>query len=75
MSGVMQSLFGGPQIPQMPAPPPPPPPAPDINSIRQDEDEQEALAKKRQGKAASMLTGPQGDLSGATTATKTLLGQ
>lgn len=75
MAGAIQSIFSGPQVPQMPAPPPPPPPAPDINMIQRETEEQESLAKKRQGRAASMLTGPQGDLTPTQTATKTLLGQ
>jgi hypothetical protein len=43
--------------------------------IQRETEEQENLAKKRQGRAASMLTGPEGDLSQTQTATKTLLGQ
>lgn len=75
MAGAIQSIFNGPQVPQMPAPPPPPPAPPDVNAIQQETEEQESLAKKRQGRAASILTGPQGDLTQTQTATKTLLGQ
>lgn len=60
-----------------PKPPPPPPPPPE----RSDADVQAAdmaermRARLARGRAATVLTGGQGDLAPAPTAAKTLLGQ
>lgn len=66
--------FLAPKAPDMPAPPPPPPPVPDIQQAHNDVKSNEALAKKRAGRAATMLTSTGGDLSAPNTATKQLLG-
>lgn len=66
--------FLAPKAPDMPAPPPPPPPVPDVQQAHNDVAANEALSKKRAGRAATMLSGTGGDLSAPATASKTLLG-
>lgn len=80
MGGVVKAIFGGgqqqQQQPVMPPPPPPPPaptPAPVIDQARQAQQSQDVLAGRR-GRAATILTGSQGDLAAPTTGTKQLLG-
>lgn len=66
----MSALFSK---PPKPPPPPAPAPAPSIDEARQRQQAQDKLAG-RQGRAATILTGAQGDLTTPPTATKTLLG-
>jgi len=71
----MGGIFGGGGSSQ-PSPPPPPPaptPAPTIDTARQAQQSRDAVAGRR-GRAATILTGAQGDLSAPTTGTKQLLG-
>lgn len=81
------SVFGGgsdskpppaPQVVAAPAPPPPPPPpalAPTIDAAKVAQNDRMAEFK-RKGRASTILTGQQGDLSTPSTSngTKTLLG-
>lgn len=74
MGFITQALGLNPQIPAPPAPPPPPPPVPDIAQAQKNIQDNEALSRKPQGTAATMLTGALGDASIPTSGTKTLLG-
>lgn len=69
----MGALFSPPSVPNIPAPKAPPPP-PDMNAIRNDIANQEALARKPKGRENNMLTGALGDTSSTNSGTKTLLG-
>jgi len=66
----MSALFSKPPKPPTP---PAPAPAPSIDEARQRQQAQDVLAG-RKGRAATILTGAQGDLSTPPTAVKTLLG-
>lgn len=66
----MSALFSK---PAKPPPPPAPAPAPSIDTARQMQMSQDVLAG-RKGRAATILTSQQGDLTTPTTGTKTLLG-
>lgn len=68
----MSGLFSKPKIPA-PPPPPAPPPVPTMDVARQRQQAMDELAGRR-GRAASILTGPMGDLAPPTTGAKTLLG-
>ena len=68
----MSGLFDKPEIPA-PPPPAPPPPVPTMDKARQRQQATDELAGRR-GRAASILTGPAGDLAPPTTGAKTLLG-
>lgn len=61
-----------PSKPAAPPPPPPPPPVPTIDAARERRDAADAAARKR-GRAASVLTGPEG-VAEEPTAKKTLIG-
>lgn len=61
--------------PQPLPPPPAPAPAPTIDTASAEQQKNEDSARKRQGRAATILTGQQGDLSAPSTGTKQLLGQ
>jgi hypothetical protein len=70
----MGSLFS----PKMPAPPPPPP-IPETPTVSEEEkqrisDEQAAMERRRKGRKSTILTGPLGLETDATTEKKTLLG-
>lgn len=52
---------------------PEPPPTPTIDQARQSQDITDRM-RRRRGRAASVLTGPQGDPTAPATAAKTLLG-
>lgn len=69
----MGSLFGS---PSPPPPPPPPPPAPTLAApdVQAAARQQAIDAAQADGRAATMLTGPNGDTSPAPVAKKTLLG-
>lgn len=67
--------FGGGSKPQPLPPPPAPAPAPTIDTASAEQQRGEDNMRKRQGRAATILTGAQGDLSAPTTGTKQLLGQ
>ena len=70
----MGGLFSSPS----PPPPPPPPPAPAQEgdpAVEEARRKELIAARKRQGRAATLLTGGYGDLSAAPVATKTLLGE
>jgi len=69
----MGGLFSKPEAPTPPPPPPAPAPAPTIDSARQAQQNQDRMAG-RQGRAANILTGQQGDLVAPQTGTKQLLG-
>lgn len=62
----MGGLFSKPKIPK-------PPPVPTIDETRQNQDILDRI-RRRRGRAATILTGPQGDTSTPLTATKKLLG-
>lgn len=68
----MASLFSTPKIPA-PPPVPAPAPVPTIDDAAVSQRQQDALLKRR-GRAATILTGPQGDLSAPPVSAKTLLG-
>jgi hypothetical protein len=68
----MTNLFKKPKVPDMPTPPAPTP-APTIDMARQAQQVGDAMAGRR-GRAATILTGPTGDLAAPETATKRLLG-
>lgn len=64
--------------PSPPSPPPPPPPPPTITDPSVEEARRKAIedsARKARGRASTILTGGQGDLSEAPVAKKTLLGE
>jgi hypothetical protein len=71
----MGGLFGGSPTPPPTPTPPAPTPAPTIDTARQSQQSQDANAG-RKGRAATILTGNQGDLSTpvTTSGTKQLLG-
>lgn len=72
MGELVSRIFGGaPDIPATPplAAPPSPPSIDDATVARENED----AARRRRGRAATILTGPKG-AGTPTTATKTLLG-
>lgn len=68
----MSALFSKPKIPA-PPPLPAPVPVPTIDEARQRRMAADELAGRR-GRAASILTGPMGDLAPPPTGAKTLLG-
>ncbi len=68
----MSGLFSSPKIPA-PPPPPAPPPVRTMDDARQRQQAQDVMAARR-GRAATILTGPMGDLAAPPTGTKTLLG-
>lgn len=68
----MGSIFGGPDVPT-PPPPPAPAPVPTVDNARASRQAQDAAIARR-GRAASILTSDQGDLTAPNTGTKTLLG-
>lgn len=68
----MGGLFKTPKAPAIP-PPPAPASAPTVDVAKDRAMAMDKLAGRR-GRAASILTGSQGDLTAAPTATKTLLG-
>ena len=59
--------------PPPPAPAPTPTPAPTIDEARANRQKQDDVLARR-GRAATVLTGSQGDMSAPATGTKTLLG-
>lgn len=62
--------------PSPPPPPPPPPPAPSATDTAVIQNEQRDIQRRKRGRAATILTGSQGDLSTPmTTATSALLGR
>jgi hypothetical protein len=71
----MGGMFGGGKsyTPSAPPPPPAPAPAPTIDNARQERQSQDEVIARR-GRAASILTSTEGDLSTPTTGTKQLLG-
>ena len=70
----MSALFSKPSISVPPTPTPPAPtPAPTLDVARQAQQAQDKLASAK-GRAATILTGSQGDLSAPTTGAKQLLG-
>lgn len=69
----MSGLFSSPKVPT-PPPPPAPPPVPTMDNARQRQQAMDELAGRR-GRAASILTGPSGDLAPTSTGAKQLLGQ
>jgi hypothetical protein len=68
----MGGIFDSPKVPAAPTPPAPTP-APTIDAARQAQPAQDKMAG-RQGRAATILTGSQGDLAAPSTGTKQLLG-
>lgn len=68
----MGGLFGGGDVPAAP-PVPAAAPVPTVDNARSSRQAQDA-AIARKGRAASILTSTQGDMSTPNTATKTLLG-
>ena len=68
----MSNMFKKPKMPDMPTPPAPTP-APTIDTARQAQQAGDNMARRR-GRAATVLTGPTGDLVAPETATKRLLG-
>jgi len=70
----MGGLFDSPEPPPPPPPPPAPAPAPTIDTAAQSARKTEDSRLNRRGRAATVLTSPQGDLSETKTATKALLG-
>lgn len=71
MGGIVKGVFGG-DVPPPPPPPSAPPPTPTMDEARARRQAEDAARRKR-GRAASVLTGPEG--VGATpVAAKTLIG-
>jgi hypothetical protein len=68
----MTNMFKKPKVPDMPTPPAPVP-APTIDTARQQQQTVDNMARRR-GRAATILTGPTGDLVAPETGTKQLLG-
>lgn len=68
----MSGVFSKPTIPTPPTPPAPTP-APTVDTARQAQQAQDKMAGAK-GRAATILTGSQGDLAAPTTGTKQLLG-
>ena len=74
----MSGLFGGSKAPAPPAPPAPPPPPPSVDQARESRMQADEL-RRRQGRAATILTEGKGMLAegsqtSATTGTRKLLG-
>ena len=71
----MGGIFGGGSSynPPPPAPPPAPAPAPNIDAARASRQKQDDVIG-RKGRAASILTGVEGDLTTPPASSKTLLG-
>lgn len=74
----MSGLFGGSKAPAPPAPPAPPPPPPSVDQARESRMQADEL-RRRQGRAATILTEGKGMLAEgsqtqATTGTRKLLG-
>jgi len=65
-------LLSGPKMPPPPAPPPAAPLPPSIDEARRRRQAQDAAAR-RQGRQASILTGPEG-VGSTPVATRTLIG-
>jgi hypothetical protein len=72
MAGPLGSIFGAQKAPAMPAPPPPPAPPPSIDDASERQSRADA-ARRRRGRAATVLTSPAG-VGEQAAATKTLLG-
>jgi hypothetical protein len=70
--------FLTPKMPALPPPPPPPPAAPSFEDAEREaaaKAKQDALARKRRGRASTILTSRTGIEEQATTKKKTLLGE
>ena len=73
----MSGIFGSPKTPEPPPPPAAPPPPPGVDEAKQSRMQADEL-RRRQGRAASILTKQQGMLASAETpkvGTKKLLGE
>lgn len=66
---------GSPKAPKAPEPLPAAPTAPDTTSSRGDADKRRRRAASGEGSRSTILTGAQGVQDGASTSSKTLLGQ
>lgn len=69
----VSGIFGSPAMPAAP-PPPPPPPAVEDPAIEEARKKQLDVASKARGRAATLLTGGQGDTTEAPLGKATLLG-